>query len=42
MLIVQGFKDVASNGLVKVTNAAAEPKGTKEDSTDKKVVKVKN
>lgn len=42
MLIVQGFKDVASNGLVKVTNAATEPKGTKDDSTDKKMVKVKN
>ncbi|EAY30635.1 efflux transporter, RND family, MFP subunit [Microscilla marina ATCC 23134] len=41
MLIEQGFKDVTSGGLVKVTNNS-QPKGTKTDSTDKKVVKVKN
>ncbi|WP_299464074.1 efflux RND transporter periplasmic adaptor subunit [uncultured Microscilla sp.] len=41
MLIEQGFKDVTSGGLVKVSNND-QPKGTKTDSTDKKVVKVKN
>lgn len=42
MLIAQGFKDVTSGGLVKVTNAVTQPEGSKSDSADKKVVKVKN
>lgn len=39
LLIEQGFRDVAEGGLVKVTNTT-QPKKT--DSSEKKVVKVKN
>ena len=42
LLIEQGFKDVTTGGLVKVTNTA-KPKGNKTpDSSEKKVVKVNN